>query len=174
MSRNIFDFQNPERFVAGTVGMPGERTFYLQAKEGIKISSISLEKSQVALLAERILNLLKEMNLPPKSVILKVDDAPLDLPLMDDFRVGVISIAWDPQTQHLIIEAQAGESEEVVDHQITEGPDLFRVTLTSSMAKSFALRSNALVKAGRPPCQFCGNPLDPSAHLCPRANGYRR
>ena len=53
MSRNIFDFQNPERFVAGTVGMPGERTFYLQAKEGIKISSISLEKSQVALLAER-------------------------------------------------------------------------------------------------------------------------
>lgn len=64
------------------------------------------------------------MNLPPKSVVLKVDDAPLELPLMDDFRVGVISIAWDPQTQHLIIEAQAGESEEVVDHQITEGPDL--------------------------------------------------
>jgi uncharacterized repeat protein (TIGR03847 family) len=174
MSRNIFDFQNPERFVAGTVGMPGERTFYLQAKEGNKISSVSLEKSQVALLAERILNLLKEMNLPPKTVVLKVDDAPLELPLMDDFRVGVIAIAWEPATQQLMIEAQAGESEEVIDHQISEGPDLFRVTLTASMAKSFALRSNALVKAGRPPCQFCGNPLDPSAHLCPRANGYRR
>ena len=48
MTRNIFDFQKPERFVAGTVGMPGERTFYLQAKEGNRISSVSLEKSQVA------------------------------------------------------------------------------------------------------------------------------
>lgn len=60
MSRNIFDFQNPERFVAGTVGMPGERTFYLQAKEGIKISSVSLEKAKLHYLLKEFLIYLKK------------------------------------------------------------------------------------------------------------------
>lgn len=174
MSRNIFDFLDPERFVAGTVGLPGERTFYLQAMDAKRVSSVSLEKSQVGLLAERILTLLKEMNLPLKSTILQVDDGPLDLPLIEDFRVGLIAIAWDLQSQRLIIEAQSGDSDEVIDHHDIEGPDLFRVSISASMAKSFALRCNALIKAGRPPCQFCGNPLDPVGHLCPRANGYRR
>ena len=44
----------------------------------------------------------------------------------------------------------------------------------ASVARAFARRCTRLVQAGRPPCPFCGGPLDPTGHICPRANGYRR
>jgi uncharacterized repeat protein (TIGR03847 family) len=70
------------------------------------------------------------------------------------------------------------ESESVVEDLMEdEAPDpeeLFVVTLTAAAARAFSKRAQAVVAAGRPPCQFCGNPLDPAGHLCPRANGFRR
>ena len=50
MSRQVFDYSGPDRFVVGTVGMPGERTFFLQARKGSAITSVALEKAQVAAL----------------------------------------------------------------------------------------------------------------------------
>ncbi|HEY5033265.1 MAG TPA: DUF3090 family protein, partial [Actinomycetes bacterium] len=44
----------------------------------------------------------------------------------------------------------------------------------AAVARAFAQRAAAVVGAGRPPCPFCGLPLDPTGHLCPRQNGYRR
>jgi uncharacterized repeat protein (TIGR03847 family) len=49
-----------------------------------------------------------------------------------------------------------------------------RVVLSPPQARSFVRRARALVSAGRPPCPFCGGPLDPTGHVCPRANGYKR
>ena len=54
MARLVYNFENPDRFLAGTVGQPGNRTFYLQARDGDRIVSVVLEKVQVALLAERL------------------------------------------------------------------------------------------------------------------------
>jgi uncharacterized repeat protein (TIGR03847 family) len=54
MPRQFFLFERPRRFVAGTVGTPGERTFYLQAADGARVISVALEKHQVAVLADRI------------------------------------------------------------------------------------------------------------------------
>jgi uncharacterized repeat protein (TIGR03847 family) len=59
---------------------------------------------------------------------------------------------------------------------MTPSPEamVMRVSLTGAAARAFAKRAIAVVAAGRPPCPFCGNPLDADGHVCPRANGHRR
>src|ERR1700685_4418745 len=57
----VYFYDPPERFVAGAVGQPGERIFYLQATSSGRITSVVLEKFQVSLLAERIDELLDEV-----------------------------------------------------------------------------------------------------------------
>ena len=105
------------------------------------------------------------------------DDAPLDLPLLEDFRVGTIGLAWEPETRQIVIEAQAvsesGEAADLVEDDATEGPDLLRVRLSPMAARAFAKRASSLVAAGRPTCQLCGLPMDPAGHVCPRQNGHR-
>ncbi|MFZ8926849.1 MAG: DUF3090 family protein, partial [Candidatus Nanopelagicales bacterium] len=92
MPRRIHTYVDPQRFVAGTVGMPGERTFYLQARDRSAITSVALEKSQVALLADRIERVLSQAGLPLDAGA--DDNDPLSLPLEEDFRVGTLGIAW--------------------------------------------------------------------------------
>lgn len=187
MARLTFDFDPPERFVAGTVGEPGQRTFFLQARAGGRITSVALEKQQVAVLAERIGVLLDEVlrrsggetTVPAVTPVALQDNAPLDTPIEEEFRVGTMALAWDADDERVIIEAQAaveGAEEEDEPDLINDeenGPPLLRVRLTGAAARSFSQRALALVAAGRPPCPFCANPLDPSGHVCPRANGYR-
>ncbi|MFD0258619.1 DUF3090 domain-containing protein [Kitasatospora indigofera] len=191
MSRQVFFYDQPERFVAGTVGQPGARAFYLQASARGRITSVLLEKTQVAALAERIEEVLDEAlrrsggdaAIPARAPVELIDTAPLDLPLEQEFRVGTMALAWDSVDSCLVVEAQAvvegeAEGEEDGAEQVFEddenGPDMLRVRLSGPMARVFAKRALDLVAAGRKPCPFCNLPLDPEGHLCPRANGYRR
>lgn len=167
--RIVHEFNVPERFVAGTVGQPGERTFFLQARHGARVVAVALEKLQVAALSERIIELL------PDTEAIATDDQPLDTPVVEEFRVGALGISWNPLTQLLSIEAQALTDEEVDDVvEGDEGPDLLRVHLHPEQAIAFARRALIVVAAGRAPCPFCSLPLEPQGHICPRANGYRR
>ena len=179
MSRRIFTYVDPVRFVAGTVGMPGDRTFYLQATDGSSVTSVSLEKAQVAMLAERVERLIAQAG---ESLEAGSDDtAPLALPLEDEFRVGALGIAWTAAAgsgdgERVVIEAHAlGEVEpaEPGDDDASAA-DTLRVSLRIPAAAAFARRAQALVAAGRPPCPFCLQPLDAGGHVCPRLNGYRR
>jgi uncharacterized repeat protein (TIGR03847 family) len=186
VSRQVFLYDPPERFVAGTVGSPGERTFFLQASGGGRVTSVALEKVQVALLAERLEELLDEVlrrsggtaPVPAVAPPDLEDAAPLDQPLLEEFRVGTLALAWDTDDDRVVIEAQAigegegpGETEPLSDE--TEGLDVLRVRIPPAMARAFAKRALAVVAAGRPPCPLCGQPLDPQGHICPRQNGHR-
>lgn len=173
--REIHEFSFPEQFISGTVGLPGERTFYLQAVDGRRNIAVALEKSQLSILAERIIALLKEIKFGKAQDFRRGGRKlpTLVTPFVEEFRVGALSLTWNPQTQQLIVEAQAGDESEIVD-DLHEGPALLRVTISVESALVFAIDSFALIGAGRPPCPFCGAPLDPQGHLCPRANGYRR
>ncbi|GJF27427.1 hypothetical protein KNE206_01270 [Kitasatospora sp. NE20-6] len=187
MPRQVFFYDQPERFVAGTVGQPGSRAFYLQASARGRITSVLLEKAQVAALAERVEEVLDEAlrrsggstAIPAVAPTELLDSAPLDVPLEEEFRVGTMALAWDSADERLVVEAQAvvedAEDEETALFEDDEnGPDMLRVRLTGAMARVFARRALDLVAAGRRPCPFCNLPLDPEGHLCPRANGYRR
>src|SRR3954465_8227826 len=115
MTRQVFLFDPPARFVAGTVGQPGERTFFLQASESGRVTSVALEKIQVAALAERLTELLDEVRrrlgddveIPPVAPAVLDDMAPLDTPLLEEFRVGTLALAWDGDTNRVVIEAHA-------------------------------------------------------------------
>ena len=184
MPRRAFVFDPPDRFVAGTIGEPGSRTFFLQAREGARVVSVVIEKTQVAVLAERLGRLLLELDqrgvaeLTP--VKLPDDVAPLDEPLNEAFRAGTLTLGWDGERQSVLIEARAQTEEEDEPEGLEEiealeddpdGPDLFRVRLTADAARTFVERAMRVVRSGRPPCPLCGNPLDPQGHICPRRNG---
>ena len=175
MTRRRFIFDPPERFVAGTIGDPGSRTFFLQARDGGRVVSVALEKVQVAVLAERLGDLLGELDrrgvphgvpdeaLPEVTAGPDEDAAPLDEPLVEAFRAGSLTLGWDPDAERVLLEARA---------QDEDGPDLLRVRLTAEAARSFVARAARVVAGGRPPCPLCGAPLDPRGHICPRRNGH--
>jgi uncharacterized repeat protein (TIGR03847 family) len=180
----VFTYDPPERFVAGTVGQPGERTFYLQATGGGRTTSVVLEKGQVSQLAERLDELLDEVlrhsggtsGGPAVAPGGLTDEGPLDLPLTEDFRVGAIALAWDHDEERVIIEAQeeADEPLEPLTEEIPDdGPAVLRVRITAGQARAFSRRALQVVSQGRPPCPLCGLPLDANGHICPRQNGHR-
>ena len=183
----VHRYDPPERFVAGTVGPPGQRTFFLQARSGTRITSIALEKQQVSVLAERVDDLLDELLrveggdavIPAVTPAGMEDSAPLEQPIDEEFRAGTMTLAWDPEAGRVVIEVfpiEESESivEDLIEDEAPEPEEMFVVSLTPAAARAFTKRAQTVVAAGRPPCQFCGNPLDPAGHLCPRANGFRR
>jgi uncharacterized repeat protein (TIGR03847 family) len=180
----IHRYDSPDRFVTGTVGPPGDRTFFLQAREGDRLTSVALEKEQVAVLAERLGELLSRVEEGPATsarIVAAIvgdqpdgtgeadDTAPLDQPIEEEFRVGTMTLAWDDDTKAVVVEAFATTESE--DDEATEA---LVVTITPAMAHDFTARARVVVGAGRAACQFCGNPIDPEGHLCPRANGFKR
>ena len=165
----------PDRFVAGTVGQPGNRTFYIQAVHDARVVSVVLEKQQVAVLAERIDALLVEVNrrfgtpVPPETA--EVEDlSPLVTPVDAEFRVGTMGLGWDSEAQTVVVELLAVTDAEfdasVVLDDTDEGPDAVRVFLTPESARSSPPGPIAVISAGRPPCPLCEEPLDPDGpHL---------
>ena len=189
MASVIHRFDPPERFVAGTVGPPGQRTFFLQARTGARVTSVALEKQQVFVLAERIDELLDELlaslegetTIPAVPPVALEDNAPLEQPIVEEFRAGTMTLSWDAADERVVVEVfpynddavvEPGTPEEDIDEPVPE--EVLVVRLPAGLARAFSKRAQAVVKAGREPCPFCGGPLDPGGHLCPRANGFRR
>jgi uncharacterized repeat protein (TIGR03847 family) len=172
MTRRLFIFDEPDRFLAGTLGEPGGRAFYLQARKGEALISVGLEKIQVEALAQRLEDLLDAVEAPPHAD--STDEQPLEEPVVELFRVGPMALAWDAGSEAVVIEAQTptedGEYAELPD-DADIGPDLLRVRIDAPTARAFARRAEALVASGRPACPFCGQPLDPQGHFCPRDGG---
>jgi uncharacterized repeat protein (TIGR03847 family) len=212
----VHSFDEPDRFVAGTVGPPGHRTFFLQARAGSRMVSVALEKQQVALLAERLDLLLDEAlrrlggdpRIPAIASEGLTDKDPLEQPIDEEFRVGTITLGWEDESGHAVIElfpvsddnvegdddSQEADEDEDEDEDDDGGEDeepwpqgeepeefveieaneVVIVRLQPAYARAFVRRAQSVVSAGRPACQFCGGPIDPEGHLCPRANGFRR
>jgi uncharacterized repeat protein (TIGR03847 family) len=166
------EFTQPERFVAGTVGEPGERAFYLQVRTNSRLFSVAVEKAQVQAMSSRLEVMIAEIRKSNPLMIvekLPTDDAPLESPIDAEFQIGAMSLAWDDESKLLCLELFELED----DEEDSEG-EVVVVNISIAMATAFAVRSKAVVNAGRLPCPFCGIAIDPRGHLCPRANGYRR
>src|SRR5690349_5458559 len=112
MAPLVHGFDPPERFVAGTVGPPGQRTFFLQARSGVRVVSVSLEKQQVAALSARIDELLDEVMasgtsdqiVPAVAPVALEDSEPLEQPIEEEFRAGTMTLSWDPDDERIVIE----------------------------------------------------------------------
>ena len=190
MPRRLFIFDSPDRFVADAVGAPGQRSFYLQAAKGRNVVTVALEKAQVAVLAERLSALLEEIERRGVELPEGTEDPSgvgLQGPLIEAFRVGTMTLAWDGTSESIVGEARAVTDEDEEDDEAEadasaaddddededeDGPDLLRVRLDAPAARGFVAHAIDIVAAGRPPCPLCGLPLNPEGHICPRRNGY--
>ena len=185
----VHGFDPPDRFVAGTVGPPGQRTFFLQARSGSRLVSVMLEKQQVEALAQRMDQLLDQVmaatrsqSVVPAVAPLDLDDNdPLDQPIEEEFRAGTMTLSWDPDDERVVVEVFPFTEAAVVspdqveeDLEEPEPDELLLVRLPARVARAFVKRATQVLGAGRPSCPFCGTPIDPDGHLCVRANGFRR
>lgn len=174
----VHDFDWPDRLVVGTVGRPGERTFYLQARTGDRVVSAAMEKEQSAVLAEKIDEVLDELmvqdgnrfSVPAEAPEGLDDTDPLDQPVLEQFRVGVITLGFDPSTAQVVIEAYPwveGSPESIIDPDADEPTEVLQIKIPVGAARSFSKRTRQVVLAGRPICPFCLEPMDPDGHDCP-------
>lgn len=191
MSTIVHGFDWPDRFVVGTVGEPGARTFYLQARSGKRSASVAVEKQQSAALADRIDEVLDELmaedgnpfSVPAMAPHELFDHEPLDVPVEEEFRAGALGLGWDPSTAQIVIEAFS-VTQEALDALATSGeveieveiepPEALIVRIPVGAARAFAKRTRDVVKSGRPLCPLCGEPMDFGAdHVCTMPEGFR-
>jgi uncharacterized repeat protein (TIGR03847 family) len=181
----VHEFDWPDRVVVGTVGRPGSRTFYLQVRTGPRVASVALEKQQSALLADKVDELLdalmsdetNRVSVPTDTPVELVDDEPLDQPVEESFRTGVIRLGWDPSTSQVVIEAfpyVVDESDDTdddaddvaLDPEAAEPSEMLLVRIPVGTARAFVQRTRRVVRSGRPTCPLCGQPVDEDGHVC--------
>lgn len=206
MPRRIFSFDQPDRLVCGALGQPGKRTFFMQAVKGGTVVSVGLEKAQVAILAERLATLLLALRqggvpIEETEVALPGSVPSLVEPVVEQFRVGTLTLGWDGEAQKVVIEARELGEEDLEDEdeeddeeeeeaeeaegtddepaglpslaaQLDDPRDVVRVQLEPDAALAFASGALEVVRAGRPPCPLCGTPLEATGHFCIGRNGH--
>ena len=176
----VHEFDWPDRFVVGTVGRPGERTFYLQVRTGGQATSVVVEKQQSAALADLLEELLDDLsrdpehpvNVPRETPPELLDDDPLDPPVAPLFRTGAMRLGWDPRTLQVVVEAfplEEAEDERLVEPE--EPTQVLRVRMPVGTARAFVQRTRGVVTAGRPTCPRCDRPIDPDGHVCGPLDG---
>lgn len=157
-----FELDEPDRFTVGTVGPPGQRVFFLQARQGAELVTLKLEKSQVAALCTYLGELLQDVPRPGHLP----EDLDLEEPAVAEWSVGSLGVTYSEDLDRfLLVAEELGEE----DADLGEA----RFVLTREQVAAVAIRGTQLVAAGRPPCPLCGYPLDSKGHQCPRTNGHR-
>ena len=165
-----FDLPSPDVFTAGTVGPPGQRVFYLQVRDDELIVTLRCEKQQVAALAEYFDGLLDDLEPAPYGVA--GGDLTLAEPAIDIWTVGAIGVAYDEPSDRIVVvlEELTDADPDLDDDEDDESGASVKVRLTRAQVSAFVRHSRELVSSGRPPCRFCGLPIDPDGHPCPRMN----
>lgn len=174
----VHEYDWPDRVVVGTVGPPGSRTFYLQVRDGARVTSVAMEKQWSASLAEKIDELLdglmtdgdNRFNVPARAAVELIDTDPLDQPVEEDFRLGQMRLSFDATTAQVVVEAyplvEAETEEEAAALADADPPEQLLLRMPVGTARAFAERVRRVVAAGRPACPLCGEPMDPEGHDC--------
>jgi len=152
------DLDTPDVFSVGTSGPVGARVFLLHFSEGPLQATVKVEKQQVAVLAEYLGRIVRQLGRPASLP----QDLDFDVDVDPEWVVGKIAVSYDDDTGRLVVIVEEAE----------DGGTVARIAITKEQAAAFAIRATTLVEAGRPPCPLCGSPLDPSGHDCPRTNGH--
>lgn len=166
---------SPDVFTADYVGRPGQRTFFIQSRTGTESVSFLAEKQQVALLAEKlreVLLLIDESDTIRSTTAARDPALALIEPAEPRWRVAAIGIGYDEGGDHVVVLVSQSAPDESDDEEPAED-ESFRFTLRRDQARAFVLHASAVVEEGRPLCQLCGLPMDPDGHICPASNGHR-
>jgi len=172
-----FDFDAPDHVTAGAIGEPGQRVFYLQARQAGSVVSLRLEKQQVAALCEYLAGILNDL-------ATVTDPVPPDLeliePVVAEWVTGALAVAYEEHDDRILLVAEEFRPEPEDDEDDDEDAGLIddtqepaataRFRLTRAQVLGLVRHASSIVAAGRPYCRVCGRPMDPGGHFCPRNN----
>jgi uncharacterized repeat protein (TIGR03847 family) len=159
-----FEFDDPDHFTAGAVGAAGARVFYLQAREDGRVVTLKAEKEQVRALGEYLGGLLAQLAATTEAASAKAE---LIEPIEAAWAVASIGLGYDEARGRVVVVAN-----EEVEEDSGAAAATARFHITRAQAAAFVERASALMKAGRPTCPMCSQPMDATGHVCPRSNGH--
>lgn len=164
----FYEFEQVDTFTTGAIGRPGDRTFFLQARQGGQRVAVKCEKQQVGAIVQYLRKVLHD--LPPAENKALPGSLELVEPVEQAFVLGPIGLGYDRQADRLVVQL---EEMGLVDDDGDELPGYdghIRLYVTRGQAASFCDHAERVIASGRPDCQWCGLPIDPDGHPCPRMN----
>lgn len=165
----FFEFDEVDAFTVGTVGRPGERTFYLQVRADGQRVTVKCEKQQAAAIVQYVRRVLKD--LPPAEDRPMPGALELAQPIDPAFVLGPIGLGYDQSADRLLVQLEeVGEVDEEGEPVDDESRGHVRLYVSRGQADAFCDHAERIIEAGRPDCHWCGNPMDPDGHACPRMN----
>lgn len=174
---SYYDFENADAFATGAIGRPGERTFYMQVRAEGQTVSVKCEKQQVAALAEYLRGMLADM--PDTGDVTDTSSATLQSPVEQDFVLGSVGLGVDRPNMRMVVQLEEmvivdEDDEDIFDLLDDDEEDVdttvVRVLLTPAQARAFCDTADLFINAGRAICKWCGSPVDPAGHACPKFN----
>lgn len=174
MAGTIYELDPVSNITTGYIGQPGKRVFYLQATRGDQTVTLVIEKMQVDVLAQSIQQFMDELkeqfpNLPEATSTYRPERMNLRVPLDPAFRVGQLGLGYDSDRDLILLVAQEVTTEERRDEEAS----VARLFATREQMLTLAEHGKSIIQQGRPICAFCGQPVDPEGHFCPRRNGHK-
>ena len=175
MPSTVYELKPVIRITATAAGQPGQRTFYIQARDQDRLFTLVCEKEQVAALALGIDSLLEELSSrhPDDSTEAPIPETDLELeqPLEPAFRIGQLGLGFDADANAIVLVAdEVAESEDTDPETLAQA----RFWASRSQVRALSRHAAAIVSAGRPLCPLCGEAMDPGGHICPKRNGHKK
>lgn len=163
-----YDMNPCDRITVGTLGEPGNRTFYLQGVQGLDSYTVLIEKEQANALGQALEETLSKLEddyelRPARADKVSARDLEMQLPIEERFRVATLGIGYETGSGLVVISCE-GED--------LEGTVSVRYWITRDQAAALIRHSRSVIAGGRPICPLCGQPMDPEGHFCPRRNGH--
>jgi uncharacterized repeat protein (TIGR03847 family) len=178
MGSTFIEFDEVDDFSPLAVGPPGSRTFYINTRSGGQNVNVRCEKQQVQAIAKHLRNVLDDLPPPEHRVFNPSTDA---APAQESaFVLGPVGLGYDRLNDRLVVQLEEllqsdlraaqheDDNSDLTDHDIDRGR--VRLYISRSQADAFCRHAERIVGAGRQRCQFCGHPIDPDGHACPRMN----
>jgi uncharacterized repeat protein (TIGR03847 family) len=159
-----------ERFMAGAIGQPGQRTFYIYVEVGGRPSWFLLEKGQVEALARQSLEAIDRSGLSvDDQAVEHLVTGPGEIPWPTTpeevrFRVGAMALRMNEGASLISVILEPVDETEVETTVFEVAPEQLRAMSIQALDE---------VHSGRPICPKCRLPEDPAGHDCPSSNGHR-
>jgi len=153
-----------QRFRAEALGEPGQRRFRLIVVVNDETYIIWMEKQQMQALGLAIGQILEQVPSSGPEIGSGGIPGDIDDTTPNQFRLGRVELGFDEAGDSIVVH--------VYDIQEEESDRGLGMRFSRAQAHDLIRDAAALAAAGRPICPMCGQPMEPSGHVCPEQNGH--